>query len=159
RLLEDDRTTDVRAAAVLVLAELGVRDAAIADEIIAKLDDADGTVRSNALVACGKLKIEKSLHVLIERITAGGGEARLAAEAAAQLGARAVKALQDLMPKVAPGLRRYIAAALSSSGSAAAEAAGAAVLVDKDPQLAGAAAAAIIAKIPTLTPERKESLA
>src|SRR5438105_2960238 len=100
RLLQDDRPPEVRAAALLVLAELGHRDAAISDEVITRLGDTDGTVRSNALIACGRLKVEKSLPVLLERIAAGGEEARLAAEAAAQFGAKAVKALQDLMPKV-----------------------------------------------------------
>lgn len=159
RLLQPDRPAEVRAAAVLVLAELGVRDADAANELIERLDDPDAAVRMNALVAAGRLRVEKALPFLLARITAGGEEARLAAEAAAQLGAKAVKGLQDLMPKVAPGLRRYIAAALSSSGSAAAEAAGAAMLLDKDPQLAAAAANAIIAKIPTLTPDHKTSLA
>lgn len=159
RLLQADRPAEVRAAAVLVLAELGLRDAESAAEVAELLHDPDSSVRTAALEAAGRLRIEKALPSLLERITQGGEEARLAAEAAAQLGAKAVKALQDLMPKIAPGLRRYVAAALSSSGSAAAEAAGAAVLLDKDPQLAAAAASAIIAKIPTLPADRKSSLA
>jgi hypothetical protein len=159
RLLQPDRPADVRAAAVLVLGELGVRTSAALGEVAARLDDPDPAVRANALQAVGRLKVEKALPALLERVTHGGEESRLAAEAAAQLGPGAVKALQGLMHRVAPGLRRYIAAALTTSGAAGAEAAGVAMLLDHDPQVAGAAAAAILVQIPALTSDRKESLA
>ena len=44
-------------------------------------------------------------------------EANLAAEAAAQLGTEGVKGLQSTMSQVAPGLRRYIAAALTGASA------------------------------------------
>ena len=159
RLTQSDHPADVRAAAVLVLGELGARGPDVAAEVAARLDDPDPAVRFNALRAAGRLKVDQALPTLLDRIAGGGEEARLAAGAAAQLGARGVKALQGLMPKIAPGLRRYIAAALTTSGAAAAEAAGVAVLLDKDPQLAGAAAEAIVGRVPTLTADQKESLA
>ena len=62
------------------------------------------------------------------------------------------------MPEVAPGLRRYIAAALTGAGSAGAEV-GVSVLLDKDPQVAAAAATAIIGRIPTLPADRRAALA
>ena len=54
----------------------------------------------------GKLRIDKALPRLLERVSAGGEEAETAAHAVAQLGARGIRALQELMPQTAPGLRR-----------------------------------------------------
>lgn len=159
RLLQPDRPAEVRAAGVLVLGELGVRDAAVAAGVTARLTDDDPAVREAAIRAAGQLKAAEALPTLIDRIAHGGDEARLAAEAAAQLGVKGVKALQELMPRVAPGLRRYIAAALTTSSASGADAAGVAVLLDKDPQVAAAAATAIVSKIPTLTPALRSALA
>jgi HEAT repeat protein len=154
RLLQPDQPHDVRAAATLVLGELGVRDPDVLAAVADRLNDPNEAVRVRAIEAAGKLRADKALPALLERVAHGGEEANLAAEAAARLGAKAVKALQDLMPKVAPGLRRYIAAALTTTGTSEGDAAGVAVLLDKDPQVAAAAAAAIIGKIPSLTAER-----
>lgn len=157
RLLHPDQPPDVRAAAVLVLAELGVKDAEANAELIARLDDADPAVRQTAIQAAGKLKITKALPTLLDRIRGGGPEANLSADAAAKLGPDAVKKLQDLLHQVVPGLRKYIAAALTTVSSAGAEA-GVAVLADKDPQIALAAANAIIGRIPTMPPDQKKAL-
>jgi hypothetical protein len=156
RLLRDDHPPETRAAAAVVLGELGVRDADATAELLARLADADPTARLAAVRAVGRLKVEKALPTLLEKVTRGGEEASAAAEAAARLGAKGVRGLQELMAKVAPGLRRYIAAALSTSG---ADAAGLAVLLDRDPQVAAAAASALVAKIPTLSDDRRGGLA
>ncbi|QEL18183.1 HEAT repeat domain-containing protein [Limnoglobus roseus] len=159
KLLSDAVPVEVRAASTLVVGELGLRDAEVAAAVAELLTDPAAEVRTNAIKAAGQLKIEKSLPVLLERISHGGPEASLAAEAAAALGAKGVKGLQDLMHKVVPGVRKYIAAALTSAVSHTGDAAGLAVLVDHDPQVAASASSAIIAKIPTLTPDRKAELA
>ncbi len=157
RLLAPDQPPEVRAAAVLVLTELGAKDAEVSSELIARLDDESEAVRIQAIQAVGRLRVAKALPVLLDRIRVGGEEANLAAEAAAKLGESGVKGLQKLMPEVAPGLRRYIAAALTGAGSAGAEA-GVSVLLDKDPQVASAAATAIIGRIPTLPADRRAAL-
>lgn len=157
RLLHADQPAEVRGAAVLVFSELGLKDAEASAELIARLDDPEPVVRVFAIKAAGRLKLTKALPTLLERIKSGGEEAQLAAEAAAKLGAEGVKGLQGLMSQVAPGLRRYIAAALTGAGAAGAEA-GIAVLLDKDPQVATAAANAIIGRIPTTPPEQKKNL-
>jgi HEAT repeat protein len=157
RLLAPDQPAEVRAAAVLVLTELGVKDAEVSAGLIARLDDDNEAVRIQAIVAAGRLKVAKALPKLLDRIRTGGEEANLAADAAAKLGESGVKGLQKLMPEVAPGLRRYIAAALTGAGSAGAEA-GVSVLLDKDPQVASAAATAIIGRIPTLPADRRAAL-
>src|SRR5207245_1125187 len=108
-LMQPDQPADVRRAAVVVLAEVGGKDGEIASGLCECLDDADAGVRLAALKAVARLKIDAALPRLLERIKDGGEEADLAAQAAARLGAKGTRSLQDLMPKVAPGLRRYIA--------------------------------------------------
>ncbi|OWK40328.1 HEAT repeat domain-containing protein [Fimbriiglobus ruber] len=158
RLLKPDQPVDVRAAAVVVFAELGVKDAEAAAELVARLDDESDAVRVPAIRAVGTLKIAKALPVLLDRIKGGGEEAALAAEAAAKLGAPAITALHTLMHQVVPGVRRYIAAALAGGGGSGAEV-GASVLLEKDPQVTAAAAAAIIGRIPAMSPEQRADLA
>jgi HEAT repeat protein len=158
RLLRPDQPPEVRAAAALVVGELGVRDPDVLSELVDRLSDESSEVRMRVIPAVGKLRAEKALPTLLERIPHGGEEANLAAEAAARLGPKGVKALQELLHKVVPGVRRYIAAALTTTGASGADAAGVAVLLDPDPQVATSAAAAIIGKIPQLTADQKTTL-
>jgi hypothetical protein len=95
----------------------------------------------------------------MEVVRQGGPESEAAAQAAASLGARGAKALQDLMPQVAPGLRRRIAAALGGGGTASAEHAALDALLDSDPGVVDAAVRALVAQVPTLTPTHRKSLA
>ena len=61
------------------------------------------------------------------------------------------------MPKVAPGLRRYIAAALAGGGTASATAAAAAVLLDKDPGVVEAAVRSLAEQIPALASAQRHA--
>ncbi len=159
RLLSDDATPEQKAAAALVVGELGLKDADLATAIGKLVSDRDPDVRAAAIVAAGRVKIDKSLPELLERIGHGGPEAPLAAEAAVAMGAKGVKALQDLMHKVVPGVRKYIAAALTSSVGHGSDAAGLSVLLDRDPHVAASAAQSIIGKIADFEPGRKKVLA
>ena len=159
RLLHADHPPEVRAAAALVLGELGLRDAEASAELVSRLRDDEPEVRLQAIRAVGKLRVAEALPVLRERIPHGGPEGAAAAEAAAALGAKGLKALQELLHRVVPGVRKSIAVALASSTSAGAGAACVGVLLDKDPQVSGAAAAVISASVPTLPPARKAALA
>ena len=107
----------------------------------------------------GNLRIEAALPHLLERIKEGGEEAEQAAQAAAKMGAKGSRALQELMPKVAPGLRRYIASALAAAGTTSAETAAVAVLLDRDPGVVEAAGRSLLAQVPTLTPAHRKTLA
>jgi HEAT repeat protein len=158
RLMRPDQPIEVRGSAVVVAAELGVKDPEIAAELLERLSDESDAVRIQAIKAAGKLKITKALPVLLERVTLGGEEAKLSAEAAAKLGAEAVRKLQDLMNTVSPGLRRVVAVALTGAGGAAADA-GVRVLVDKDPQVAAASASALAGRIPNMPADQKAKLA
>src|SRR5262245_10284163 len=108
RLLQPDQPPDVRRAAAIVLGEVGARDAALAAARCDRLDVADPALRLAAIEAVGKLGIGRALPALLERVKTGGEGAEAAAHAAAKLGAKGTRALQELMPRVAPGLRRYI---------------------------------------------------
>ena len=110
RLLQPEKPAEVRAATALVLGEVGARDAELARALCDSLGDEDRAVRLQAIKAVGKLRIEQALPRLLDRIKEGGEEAEQAAQSAARIGPKGTHALQDLMPKVSPGLRRYIAA-------------------------------------------------
>ena len=62
------------------------------------------------------------------------------------------------MPKVAPGLRRYIAAALAGSDAGGADDTGLRVLLDSDPGVIEAAVRSLMAQLPTLPPPKVEAL-
>jgi hypothetical protein len=106
----------------------------------------------------GKLRIDKALPRLVERVSAGGEESEAAAHAVAQLGARGVRALQDLMPQTAPGLRRRIASALADTDTAGAETAALDALFDRDPGVVDASARSLIGKVPSLSKHHRKAL-
>lgn len=158
RLLDPDHPVEVRRAAALVLGELGGRDADIGKALCDHLHDADAVLRLEIIKAAGKLKVEKALPALLERVKEGGEGADEAAHAAARLGARGTKALQDLMPKVAPGLRRYIASALAAGGTTSAETAAVEMLLDTDPGVVEATARSFLSQIASLTSAQRKVL-
>jgi hypothetical protein len=159
RLLNPDHPAEVRCAAAVVLGELGGRDGGVGKALGACLQDDNPAVRRQAIQTVGKLRVETVLPALLDRIRTGGEEAELAARAAARLGARGTRGLQELMPVVAPGLRRYIAAALAGGGTASSNAAVTGVLLDTDPKVVEAAVTSLIAEIPSLTPAHRRARA
>jgi HEAT repeat protein len=154
RLLETASSPEVRGAAARILAELGLREKTVSQTLCAALDDADPSVRAAALTAAGKLRLEQALPKLLERVSHGGSESELAAQSAARLGAKGAHALRDLMHKVAPGLRRRIAAALAVTGSTAAVES----LLDSDPGVVDAATRSLSGEIPSMDPTHRHSL-
>ena len=158
RLMNADQPPEVRCAAALVLGELGGRDAEVSRALCEHLQDADAALRLEVIRAVGKLRVEPALPQLLERIKDGGAEAEQAALAASRLGSRGTRGLQELMPKVAPGLRRYIAAALAGSGAGGADDTGLRVLLDSDPGVIEAAVRSLMSQIPTLAPAKLETL-
>lgn len=159
RLLQAANSTEVRSAAALVLGEVGTRDAELGPALCQALRDADASVRLQALTAVGKLKLEQALPELLARVHQGGPEAEAAAQAAAQLGAKGTRALRGLMPQVAPGLRRRIAAALGTGGTASAEIAAVETLLDKDPGVVDAAVSSLMSQVPSLSAAHQRALA
>jgi HEAT repeat protein len=159
RLLEPGKAPEVRCATALVLGELGARDAELSRALCERLQDGEPALRREVIKAVGKLRVEPALPQLLARIREGGPEAELAAQAAARLGARGTRGLQELMPHVAPGLRRYIGAALAAAGAVGSETAAVAVLRDKDPGVVEAAARSLIAEVPSLGPAERQALA
>jgi hypothetical protein len=159
-LLAPGNDAEVRRAAVLVLGELGQRDASIHQAVLTALSDDDEEVRLRAIRAVGKLRIDKALPQLAERIKAGGTEAVQAAEVAARLGTKGSTLLHELMPRVAPGLRRYIAAALAGAGAAGGgDVHELEILLDRDPAVVAAAVQTLASAIPALDARRKQAIA
>jgi len=158
-LLDPARPPEVRRAAALVLGELGAKDATVAKTLCELLHDDQPAVRLEVIKSLGKLKVEQAIPQLVARVEKGGEEAELAAHAAARLGAKGTAALQKLMHHVAPGVRRYIAAALASGGTASAEDATLEVLVDKDSAVVEAAVRSLIGQIPSLSAAQKKDWA
>lgn len=159
RLVQPDQAADVRAAALLVLGEVGLREAEVSRVVAELLDDSDPAVRLRALEAVGKLRIEQALPRLLERVSGGGPEAEAAAQAAARLGPRGIHGLQDLMHQVPPGLRRWIAGALAAGGSASAGTAAVDALLDKDPGVVDAAARSLLGEVSGLPAAARRGLA
>jgi HEAT repeat protein len=158
-ILESDNPPELRCAALRVLGALGLREDEVARVLCKLIDDKESTVRLDALATAGRLRIDQALPQLLERISGGGEEAEAAAQAAAQLGAKGTKALQDLMGQVAPGLRRRIAGALGAGGTSSAGAAAVHVLLDTDPGVVDAAVRSLTSEIPTMTAGQKRALA
>ncbi len=158
-LLHVDRPLDIRCAAALVLGEVGTKDANLSRALCDALTDGEPTFRLQAIRTVGKLRIEAALPSLLDRVKEGGEEAEQAALAAAKLGAKGTKALQELMPKVSPGLRRYIASALAAAGTTSSETAAVAMLLQRDPGVVDSAARSLLAQMPTLTPAHRKTLA
>jgi hypothetical protein len=157
-LLRPESSAEVRAAAALVLGEIGTRDDALDQALCQLLEDSEAAVRLHAMGAVGKLRIEKALKGLLERVSGGGIEAEAAALAAARMGARGTRALQELMPQTAPGLRRRIAAALAATDTASAETAALDALLDNDPGVVDASARSLLAKVPSLSKPHRKAL-
>jgi hypothetical protein len=79
-------------------------------------------------------------------------------EAVARLGVKGVKALQDLMHHVAPGVRRIIAAALAVGGTTGKNDTTLSVLLDKDPAVVEAAVRSLSEQIPSFAADQRGSL-
>jgi HEAT repeat protein len=159
RLLGPDQPAEVRRATATVLGALGLKDAEINRAVCDGLADPDPAVRSRLLAVAGQLRVEPALPQLLKKIEEGGEESELAAHSAARLGARGTKALQELMHKVAPGLRRRIAGALAAAGTASAGSAAIDALLDKDPGVVDAAARSLSGEIPALPESARQALA
>src|SRR5262249_56430305 len=100
------------------------------------------------------------LPLLIERINHGGVEGELAAESAEKLGTKGTHALQDVIHKVVPGVRKYIASALAGAeADGSKDASGIAMLQEKDAAVVEAAVNTLAARIPTLDAKRVRILA
>jgi HEAT repeat protein len=158
-LLHADRPLEVRCAAALVLGEVGAKDAELSRALCDALVDGEPVFRLQVVRTVGKLRVETALPRLLERIKEGGEEAEQAALAAAKLGAKGTKALQELMPKVSPGLRRYIAAALAAAGTASSETAAVSMLLQSDPGVVESASRSLLAQMPSLTTAHRKALA
>ena len=158
QLLDPSRPEDIRVAAAKVLGEVASRAPELNEALFRAIDDSSSALRLQALSTVGQLRIDDALPKLLARISAGGPEAELAAQAAARLGAKGTHALQKLMHHVAPGLRPRLAAALAVGGTPTAKSAAVEALLDKDPGVVNAAVSTLIGEIRSLATSQRRAL-
>jgi len=157
KLLERDQPEDLRCAALKVLREVGSRDPQLSRILCDILDDPSESVRREACLTVGHLRIEAALPRLLSRVREGGTQAEAAAEALAHLGAPGIRGLKELMSQVAPGLRRRIAAALGHGGGTGTAATD--VLLDSDPGVVDAAVRSLMSEVRSFSPSQRHQLA
>jgi len=158
QLLQSEHAVDLRCAAARVLGHVAARTDEMAETLCEALNDQDPAFRTQVLETVGTLRIEQALPQLLARVSEGGAEAQVAAQAAARLGAKGTRALQELMGQVAPGLRRRIAAALAAGGASTAKIAALDALLDSDPGVVDAAGRSLIGQVPTLSKSEHRSV-
>jgi HEAT repeat protein len=158
-LLDPEQPANLRRAAATVLGEVASKDNAVSKALCAALDDPDGELRVEATKAVGKLHIDKALPQLLNRASLGGTEADAAAQAAARLGNKGIRGLQELMHKTAPGLRRRIASALAASGTAGAELFAVDSLLDTDPGLVESVGRTLVGELHALGKSQRKAVA
>src|SRR5437868_3269911 len=91
-LLEPGHAEEVRVAAARILAEIGSRDRELEQALARAVDDSVSAVRLQALTTLGQLRVESLLPKLLDRISSGGPESELAAQAVARLGSKGTQA-------------------------------------------------------------------
>jgi len=99
-----------------------------------------------AIQAAGKLKIQEALPFLLARVQEGAKAPSRRRKRRRGWEAKAVKALHDLCPKVAPGLRRYIASRARGRRVRGADHAALGFLQDSDPGVVEATVRSLIAR-------------
>jgi HEAT repeat protein len=150
----------VRGAAVLVAGALKpAKEASLPKALLAVLDEQDPELRRLAVETLGELRIEEALPRLVKLVEGGGSDVDPAVQALGHLGARGTKALSQVMSRVAPGLRRRIAAGLALAGTESAVLATAQTLLDEDPGVVEASARSLASEVPLLSAGQKRALA
>lgn len=158
QLLRPDQPTELRCAAALMLGEVGNKDDKLAEALCQAIDDPEPAFRLHVLTALGKLRIERALPQLLAHMQEAGEEAEVAAQAAARLGAKGIRAVQARMAEASPVLRRRLAAALAEAGTASAETAAVDALLDDDPGVIDAAVRTLSSEVPTLSAGQRRAL-
>lgn len=158
QLLRSDQPAELRRAAALVLGEVGGKDDQLAAALCQAMDDPEPAFRLAVLTAIGKLRIDRALPQLLARMHEANEEAEVAAQAAARLGAKGIRAVQARMAEAPPGLRRRLASALAEAGTASAETAAVDALLDDDPGVIDAAVRSLSSEVPTLSAAQRRAL-
>jgi hypothetical protein len=159
RLLQPDNPVEVRCAAAIVLGEVApARDAAAGAALCEGLRDSEAAFRLRVIEAVGKLRVVQALPQLLERIKDGGAEAEASAHAAARLGVKGTRGLQELLHHVAPGVRRYIAAALATDGPAGDDSPALHLLLDTDPAVIDATVRSLLEEVPAYEKGKRQEL-
>jgi HEAT repeat protein len=150
----------VRRAAVVTAGALQPgKEATLHKALVAVLDEDDAELRRLAVDTLRELRAEEALPRLVKLVEAGGPDVDPAVQALGHLGARGTKALGQVMGRVAPGLRRRIAAGLALAGTESAVLATAQSLQDEDAGVVEASARSLASEVPSLSAAQKRALA
>lgn len=157
-LIASAESADLRQAAIRVAGGIAPGPhKGLTKALLDALADPSTELRTTAIEAVGKLRIEEALPALENLVRQGGIEVEPAVHAASQLGARGTKLVSKLMDQVPPAVRSRIAGVLARSGSSAVVVT-AHVLLDADPKVAEAAARSLALEVPNFTSAQKHSL-
>jgi HEAT repeat protein len=159
-IISESPRPELRRAAIVVAGEVADgREPSLVKALVAAADAAEAEVSLPALNAIGKLRAESALPKLITLVEAGGPAVEAAARAAGGMGARGARAMEKIMARAHPVLRRRIASALAHSGTESAAVATAHALLDEDSGVVEAAAKSLAGEVPTLSDGQRRALA
>jgi HEAT repeat protein len=160
QLITEADPLELRRAAVLVAGAVGpAKDRDLVKALLETLDDADAALRLGVLEALGRLRAEEALPRLAALVEQGGVEVEAAAQAAGRVGTRGARAMEQVMARAAPALRRRIAAALALGGTESAARTTAHALHDPDPGVVDAAARSLAAEVASFSAGQRRALA
>ena len=158
-LLLEDESSLVRSSAAVIMGAMESPDTASGKALMQAMKDSESEVRLQAIIGLGKIRYEGALDALLEKFPQGGREGEEAANSIAKMGAKGVKTLLAELPKVSPGLRRYIGAAVAKACHASADQAAIELLTDSDPGMVEGTASAIAASMETRSASQVKSIA
>jgi HEAT repeat protein len=159
-LINEADAPAVRRAAVQVIGTLKpAKEPALHKALLAALDAEDVDLRRLAVNTLGDLRVEEALPRLVKLVEVGGPDVDPAVQALGHLGVRGTKALSQVMSRVAPGLRRRIAAGLALAGTESAVLATVHTLLDEDAGVVEASARSLASEVPLLSASQKRALA
>jgi HEAT repeat protein len=159
-LIKSSDTGELRRAAVLVAGAVGpAGERALVKTLLPVLGEADPALRLSAIEALGQLRAEEALPQLVALVEQGGAEVEAATRAAGRLGKRGARAMEQVLARATPVLRRRVAAALAHSGTESAAVTTAHALLDEDPGVVDAAARSLAAEVASFSAGQRKALA
>jgi hypothetical protein len=158
-VVSDGGSTEIRRAALKVLASVGSNDGKVVKKLLETLKDPEQDLRIAAIETLGELQAEDALKPLEAFVRQGGAELEPAVHAASLLGVRGARLMGKVMHEVSPSLRSRMAAVLAKSNTGNALVVTAHGLHDDDPKVIEATARSLAMEVPAYSPPQRHALA